>query len=52
MTCPDLPLTRGSVRAEALWDVHELSARTVQPAEISSGTLRDRVQKAIDWFWI
>ena len=37
MTCPDLPLTCGSVQAEALCDVHAQSARTVQPGD-TSGT--------------
>src|SRR6476646_5652572 len=37
MTWLDLPLTCGSVQAEALCDVHAQSARTVQPGD-TSGT--------------
>src|SRR6185437_1315224 len=35
MTWLDLPLTSGSVQAEALCDVHAQSARTVQPGDTS-----------------
>jgi hypothetical protein len=62
MTCRGLPLTRGSVQAEALCDIHAQSARTVQPGDPSgtplaftadersavSPTRRDAIPRPID----